>query len=81
MKEQSDNLDVIKIKNYPVKDTSKMVKKMRKIFSKHMSDKELVFKIYNTELLKTTVNIQEWKMNKPTENGKIAEWILTKEGI
>lgn len=45
MKEQSDNLDVIKIKNYPVKDTSKMVKKMRKIFSKHMSDKELVFKI------------------------------------
>lgn len=59
MKEQSDNLDVIKIKNYPVKDTSKMVKKMRKIFSKHMSDKELVFKIYNTELLKTTVNIQE----------------------
>ena len=46
-----------------------------------MSDKELVFKIYNTELLKTTVNIQEWKMNKPTENGKIAEWILTKEGI
>ena len=58
MKEHSDNLDVIKIKNYPVKDTSKMVKKMRKTFSKHMYDKELLFKIYNTGLLKTTVNIQ-----------------------
>lgn len=56
-------------------------KKMRKTFAKHMSDKELVFKIYNTWLLKTTVNIQEWKINKPTENGKITEWILTKEGI
>ena len=54
---------------------------MRKTFAKHMSDKELVFKIYNTWLLKTSVNIQEWKINKPTENGKIAEWILTKEGI
>ena len=54
---------------------------MRKTFAKHMSDKGLVFKICNTWLLKTTVNIQEWKINKPTENGKIAEWILTKEGI
>ena len=54
---------------------------MRKTFSKHISDNELVFKIYNTGLLKITVNIQEWKMNKPTENGKIADWILTKQGI
>lgn len=48
MKEQSDNLDVIKSKDYSVKDTSKMIKKMRKTFAKHMSDKKLAFKIYNT---------------------------------
>ena len=72
-RKKNDNLDVIKIKNYCMKDINKTIKKKQK---KLMFDKELVSKIYNTWLLKTTlkIKIQEWKMNRVIENGKIAEW-------
>lgn len=52
MQEKLDNLDFIKIKNfYAANNTTKKVQrqpiKYEKIFADHVSDKELISRIYN----------------------------------